>query len=142
MQRTNFVLLTVLLVLVSGVGPVCAVDRIVEAGGTLTLEANLVLTGSDTLELRGTTDRPCTLDGAHHKIRTKGKWTGRVRVVHGRIKRLGSKDNYTPDRRRLLPDCEAIILEASGRSEVVFEHCVFEECNSVEIVHHNQSLTR
>src|SRR5436190_17685681 len=100
-----------------------AADTIVQPGEKLVLDRDLILTVNDNLDIRGTAEKPAVLDGQHHKIRTKDKWIGTVKITHCRIQQLGSKDSYTADRKRLLPDCEAILLHVYGKGEVVFEHC-------------------
>src|SRR5262245_17264416 len=62
----------------------------VPAGETLTLKEDLVLTGDDVLEVQGTAAKRCTVVGNGHALRTAGKWTGRVRLLHCDCRGLGT----------------------------------------------------
>src|SRR5262245_51779255 len=117
MRLTQLVQLLCGLLMLFGAGRerVLAADRIIGPGQTLALERDLTLAGADSLEIRGTADKPCTLDGRDHKIRTTDKWTGRLSIIHCRIQRLGSKESYSVDRQRLLPDTEAVRLDVYGK---------------------------
>src|SRR5437879_4904370 len=53
---------------------VTAANVVVEAGKTHILLEDLVLTGADVLEVKGTREQPCTIIGNNHRIRTDGKW--------------------------------------------------------------------
>lgn len=123
-------------------GALSAADKIVGPGETLVLERDLVLTGDDTFEIRGTAEKPAVLEGQFHKIRSSENWSGRFKIVHCRILRLGSRENYTADRQRLLPDCEALVLAVSGKGEVIIENCLFDQSNSLEITNRDQSTTQ
>lgn len=124
----------------AGSGP--AADTFIEPGGKLVLDRDLVLTDTDRLEIRGTPGNPALLDGQYHRVRSQSRWTGSVRIVHCRIQHLGSRESYSPDRKRLLPDCEAVLLDVSGSGEVVFEDCLFDESNSLEVTTREQSIAR
>ena len=45
-----------------------AANHVIEAGKSHTLTADLVLTGDDVLEVRGTAEKPCTLIGNNHRM--------------------------------------------------------------------------
>src|SRR5579872_1751189 len=66
-----------------------AASIVVEAGQTHTLNEDLVLSGPDTLEIKGTADRPCTLVGNRHRVRSGTNWTGSLTITHCTIKDLG-----------------------------------------------------
>ncbi|HUQ69570.1 MAG TPA: hypothetical protein VM165_08610 [Planctomycetaceae bacterium] len=103
---------------------------------------NLTLTDADRLEIRGELGNPAVLEGQYHRIRSDNRWTGSVRLTHCRNQHVGKKENYSPDRKRLLPDCEAFFLDVAGTGDFVFEDCVFEESNSIEITNREQSVAR
>src|SRR4051794_26175818 len=50
--------------------PLQAARHVVEPGQTLTLDEDLVLAGNDSLEVRGTPEKRCTLVGNNHRIRS------------------------------------------------------------------------
>ncbi len=94
-------------------------DTVVEAGETLTLTSDLVLSGADTLEVRGTPDRRCVIAGNGHRIRSAKEWTGRVKIASCDIRGLGASTAH------------ALELKASGRAEILLDRCRFEESSSV-----------
>ena len=96
-------------------------DTVVEAGKTLTLTEDLVLTGADALEVRGVRDARCGILGNGHSIRTAEKWTGRIRITEADLKGLGSAKN------------PAIDVRAAGRAEVSIDGCVFDECGPLAL---------
>src|SRR5262245_39010715 len=57
-ELTRLLELLSCLLALAGPGVAGAAEKVVPAGGTLTLAENLVLTGADTLEIRGTADKP------------------------------------------------------------------------------------
>src|SRR4051794_3207735 len=70
-------------------GPAGADGHALAAGQSLSLKADLVLTGDDVLEVRGTADKRCTVDGNGHRVRTAPGWRGHVRVAHCDLRGLG-----------------------------------------------------
>src|SRR5579872_5679982 len=76
-------------------------DQTVEPGQTLTLKEDLVLTGADALDVKGTPDRRCTIVGNGFCVRTKGEWTGSVRIRHCDLRKLGAPPRFTDDGRRV-----------------------------------------
>src|SRR5262245_18525669 len=60
--------------------PAGAMNMVIDAGGSLTLKNDLVLPGDDVLEIKGTAAKRCKLRGNGYRIRSKGKWTGSVRI--------------------------------------------------------------
>src|SRR5690242_17760252 len=87
----------------------------VEAGQTLSLKEDLVLTGEESLDVKGTAERRCTLAGNGFRIRTKGPWTGCVRIRHCDVRRLGAPAKFTDDGRRIAAEFPAIDLTISGK---------------------------
>lgn len=116
-------------------------DETVEAGQTLALKEDLVLTGADSLEIKGTPDRRCTLLGNGHRIRTKGDWTGSVRIRNCDIHQLGAVAKLTDDGSRIATEFPAIDLAISGKGTLVVENCVFDESAAVHVQNDGESTT-
>ncbi len=51
-------------------------DTIVPAGQTLILAQDLVLSGADDLIISGSPEKPCSLEGQNHQIKTDANWKG------------------------------------------------------------------
>jgi hypothetical protein len=96
-------------------------DTVVEAGQTLALTEDLLLSGGDSLDVRGTPEARCRLSGNGHSIRTADRWTGRIRITSCDIHGLGA------------PQHPAIETRAAGHSELLLEACLFEESSSISI---------
>src|SRR4051794_25748835 len=111
-QRPVFILFTLSLAILST--PAFA-DQSVEAGETLTLKEDLVLTGTDFLDIKGLPNSRCTLIGNGHRIRTQGQWTGSVRIHHCDIRQLGAAAKLTEDGRRIGMEFPAIDLTITGK---------------------------
>jgi ferric-dicitrate binding protein FerR (iron transport regulator) len=105
---------------------------IVEAGETHTLAEDLVLSGDDTLEIRGTADKRCTLKGNRHRIRTSGEWTGRIRISHGDLVELGDQPVFNGDK-RVSSNAHALELHAAKDAEIAIDHSTFRACSSVSL---------
>jgi hypothetical protein len=116
-------------------------DHTVEAGQTLTLKEDLVLTGAESLDIKGTPDRRCVLIGNGHRIRTKGPWTGSVRIRHCDVRGLGAPPRLTADGRRIAAEFPAVDLTISGKGRLIVEHCVFDESAAVHVRNDGQSTT-
>ncbi|HYF50506.1 MAG TPA: hypothetical protein VEJ63_13935, partial [Planctomycetota bacterium] len=115
-------------------------SKCLEAGQNWSLTEDFVLSGADALEIKGTKDKPCTVDGQFNRILTKDKWTGRIHATYCNFKNLGKKENVAND--RLQKDCESFVLHGAGASAIVFENCSFEFVNTFVIANHEQSMTR
>jgi hypothetical protein len=113
----------------------------VEAGNTLTLKEDLVLTGDDSLEINGTADLRCTLVGNGHRIRSQGKWTGSVRLRHCDVRQLGTAPTFTADGKRLASAPAGLDLTLSGTGALTVEHCVLDECAAVHVSNDGESTT-
>jgi hypothetical protein len=111
-------------------------DHTVAAGQTLTLKEDLVLTGEDLLEIKGTPQRRCTLIGNGHRIRSKGNWTGAVRIRHCDVRQLGAPPKLTDDGSRIAAEFPALDLTISGKGALVVEHCAFDESAAIHV--HNE----
>lgn len=103
---------------------------IVSAGETLSFTKDLELTGDAVLELNGTPQKRCVLAGNNYRIKTRHPWTGRLKITHCDIQKLGTKDEH------------ALSLGASGSSEIAIESCTFDESSSIHIVHMDNSAVR
>src|SRR5262245_39977168 len=104
-------------------GPAASKSHVVEAGEALALKEDLVLSGKDTLDIRGTPEKRCTIIGNGHSIRSQGDWTGSVRIRHCDIRGLGAPARLTEDSRRIAAEFPAIRLAISGKGSLVVEHC-------------------
>jgi len=116
-------------------------NQVIEAGQTLTLKEDLVLTGDDVLEIKGTADKRCAIVGNGHRIRSKGKWTGSVRIRHCDVRGLGAPAKLTDDKSRIAAECPAIDLTIAGKGSLVVEHCVFDESAGVHVTNDGNSTT-
>jgi hypothetical protein len=127
--------LVVLLPVTAAAGPV------VEAGQTLSLKEDLVLSGSDVLDIRGTPEMRCTLAGNGHRIRTAGTWTGSVRIRHCDVRGLGAPATLSADGSRIGTEFPALDLTSGGTGSVVIEHCDFDGCAAVHVRNDGTSTT-
>lgn len=110
-----------------------AESRDLAAGETLTLAADLVLADGESLRAAGTEDKPCTIVGQGHQIRTVDGWTGRLTLTHCRLKGLGTG--------ALRPEVHAIRAHAAGEAAVRIEHCTFDGCAGVSVFNGGRSTT-
>jgi len=94
-------------------------DTIVEAGKTLTLTEDLVLSGDDALEVRGTSDKRCVIIGNGHRIRSQEKWSGRVILRACDVRGLGTSTLH------------AVELRAAGKAHIGFNGCTLSESGSI-----------
>ena len=113
---------------------VCAATVVVEAGQTHTLTEDLVLNGTDTLEIKGTAEKPCSLVGNRHRIRSGDKWTGSVKITHCTIKNLGGLQKRS-DKTGLyvgngLP---AFDLKVGGKGDITIENCTLDACSAIHL---------
>lgn len=118
-----------------------AAHHVVEAGQTYSLNEDLVLTGDDVLEVKGTPEKHCTLAGNHHRIRSGDKWSGSVKITHATLRKLGAPAQVANNGQRLGAEAHAFDLRGSGQASVIIEHCTFDECSSVQIQNDDQSVT-
>jgi hypothetical protein len=96
-------------------------DTVVAAGQTLTLTADLVLSGSDTLEGDGTPSMPCTIAGNGHSITASG-WSGSIKVTNCIFTGLGG--GMTP----------AIDVSTMGTADVSIVGSEFDASGEVHLV--------
>jgi hypothetical protein len=116
-------------------------DRVIEAGQTMMLKEDLVLSGSDVLEIKGTTDKRCTIVGNGHCIRSACKWGGSVRIRHCDIRKLGAPPKLTDDKTRIAEEFPAIDVMILHKGSLVVENCVFDECAGVHVTNDGNSTT-
>src|SRR5262245_23777196 len=113
----------------------------VEAGKTLTLKEDLVLTGDDSLVINGTADNRCTLVGNGHRIRSQGKWTGSVRLRHCDVRQLGPTPTFNAASTRIASAPAGLDLTIAGKGSLIVEGCVFDECAAVHVTNGDESTT-
>jgi hypothetical protein len=118
-----------------------AATHIIEAGQTYTLTEDLVLTGHDVLEVRGTAEKRCTLVGNEQRIRSADKWTGTVKITHCTLQKFGAAPRLSDDGQRIAAEFHALDLKVAGTGSIVIEHCTFEECSSVQVQNDDDSTT-
>jgi hypothetical protein len=107
-----------------------AASRTLRPGEVLGVAEDLVLTGADVLEVRGTPDRPCRIDGNGQQIRTAGGWRGTITVSYCEFRGLGSA--RTP----------ALDVTAVGAGDrIVIEHSEFHACGAVYLANREDSAT-
>ncbi|OAI45210.1 hypothetical protein AYO44_13050 [Planctomycetaceae bacterium SCGC AG-212-F19] len=104
-----------------------AAPTVIEAGQTHTLREDLVLDGDDVLEIRGTAEKPCTLIGDKHRIRSGAKWTGSLKITHCLIKQLGATAS------------PGIDVKAAGKGGVLIENCTFDACSAIHFQNDDNS---
>lgn len=136
-QRLRFAALAACLAAGAPTGAVA--DQVVEAGQTFELKEDLVLSGKESLEIKGAPDRRCTLVGNGHAIRSKGEWTGSVRIRHCDVRQLGAAAKMTPDGRRIATEFPALDLTITGNGELVLEQCVLDGCAAVHVQNDGES---
>lgn len=111
----------------------CAAAHVLAAGETRTLKEDLVLTGNDTFEVKGTTQKPCTLIGNGHAIRSDGKWSGSVTISYCALQKLGAAPKVSDDGGRIAREFPAIDLKAGGKGRIVVDHCMFDESSAIHV---------
>jgi hypothetical protein len=110
-----------------------AAPLLVEAGQTHTLHEDVILSGDDVLEVRGTAEKPSVLVGNRHRIRSDGKWTGSLKITHCTLRDLGGLPRRTADDRVQGPGDPAFDLKVAGQGRIVIEHCTFDACSALHL---------
>jgi len=118
-----------------------AASVVVEAGQTHTLNEDLILNGDDTLEIRGTPDKPCKLVGNRHRIRTGPKWSGTLRITHCTIQNLGGTPKHGDNGLVAGPGAPAFELKAAGKATITIEHCTFDASAAIDVQNDDGSVT-
>jgi hypothetical protein len=107
-----------------------AISRTLKAGEVLGISGDLVLTGDDVLEVRGTADKHCRIDGNCQQIRTAGDWRGSIKVRYCEFRGLGSAK---------IP---ALDIAAQGDGErILIENSEFHACGAIHLANHGKSAT-
>jgi len=96
-------------------------DTVIEAGQTLTLAEDRVLSGPDSLEVRGTPDRRCVIVGNGHSIRSDGRWTGRLKIRDCDVRGLGTARIHALD------------LKAEDQAGILLDRCTFDGSSSISL---------
>jgi hypothetical protein len=118
-----------------------AAATIVQAGQTRALQEDLVLNGDDVLEIKGTAEKPCTLVGNQHQIRTGPRWTGSIKIIHCTIQKLGEPAKRADNGQVTGPGAPAIDVKAVAKADVTIEHCTFDTCSAIHIQNDDNSVT-
>lgn len=126
-------MLRLYLLLLAPMGPAWAEGPKLQPGETLTLSADIILAGSDSLSIEGSVEKPCSIIGQGHQIRTAENWKGTLRLVHCRLQQLGTAG--------LKPEFPAIQVHAAGAAAVTIEHCTFDECAAMHVFNGGESTT-
>jgi hypothetical protein len=105
-------------------------SRTLKPGVVLAISEDFVLSGDDVLEINGTAEKRCRIDGNGQTIKTNGKWTGRVKITHCDIRGMGGITRPVFD------------LTAGGDgNQIVLENCDFHACGAIHIANTGQSAT-
>jgi hypothetical protein len=115
---------------------------VVEAGQTHMLNDDLVLDGDDTLQIRGTSDKPCVLVGNRHRISTGPKWAGSLSITHTTIRELGGLPRRTPDGLVGGPGAPALDLKVVGKGSVRIENSTLDACSAIHLQTDGTSTAR
>jgi len=96
------------------VGGAAAGSRTLKPGEIVGISEDLVLSGDDVLEVGGTAEKHCRLDGNCQQIRTAADWRGHIKISYCEFRGLGSAK--TP----------ALDLTANGEGDkIVIENSEF-----------------
>jgi hypothetical protein len=107
-----------------------AASHTLKAGQVLGVAEDIVLSGEDFLEIQGTADKPCRLDGNGQQIRTQRDWKGWVKISHCELRGLGSATK------------PALDLTVTGNGDrIVIEHSRFHACGAVHVANEGTSGT-
>lgn len=108
-----------------------AAEHRLSPGDIHELQADLILTEDDTVDFRGTPEKPITIRGGGHQIRTGENWRGELRLRHIKLSDLG--------RAGINPEIPAIDLVAGGTAKVDIEECTFSACGGVRLTNQGES---
>ncbi len=107
-----------------------AASRTLKAGDVLGVGEDIVLTGDDVLEIEGTAQKPCRLDGNATQVRTADGWRGRVLVRYCEFRGLGSASKPALD-----------LTAAGDGDQIVIEDSSFHACGAVHLTNQGTSAT-
>ena len=131
-HRLVFILPLILIVVPAPCAALGASVR-VESGQTLALHDDLVLSGDDVLEVRGTPEKPCILIGNRHRVRSVAKWTGTIKITHCTIQSLGGLPKRAADGLVSGAGESAFELKVAGKGSVAMEHCTLDACAGLRL---------
>src|SRR5262249_9425631 len=113
---------------------VSAAPVVVEAGQTHALTEDLVLNGTDTLEIKGTADKPCSLVGNRHRVRSGDNWTGALKITHCTIKDLGGLQKRNDTTGLITGNGPtAFDLKVGGKGGITIENCTLDACSAIHL---------
>ena len=119
-----------------GCGCVClfrvgsAASRTLAPGHILGISEDLVLAGDDVLEVNGTAEKPCRIDGNCQQIKTTPDWRGRIKVQYCEFRGLGNAK---------IP---ALDVTARGKGDrIVIENSDFHACGAIHLANAEDSGT-
>jgi hypothetical protein len=111
-------------------GDAAAGSRTLKPGEIVGISEDLVLTGDDVLEVGGTAEKHCRLDGNCQQIKTTADWRGHIKISYCECRGLGSAK--TP----------ALDLTANGEGDkIVIENSEFHACGAVHLTNNDSSAT-
>ena len=111
-------------------GDATAGSRTLKAGEIVGISEDLVLSGDDVLEVNGTAEKHCRLDGNCQQIKTTADWRGHIKISHCEIRGLGSGKT------------SALDLTANGDGDkIVIENSEFHACGAVHLTNNDTSGT-
>jgi MYXO-CTERM domain-containing protein len=116
------IFLTSLLLLLATARTAGATSVTIAAGQTYTLSADLVLSGADALDAKGTVQSPCVVAGNGHAI-VANNLTGHVKIENCVLQRLGGTQETTP----------ALGLTAQGTADITITGSTFDACGSIRL---------
>src|SRR5438876_1163296 len=129
-KPARYALLAVCCACLLGAGPARAASRTLKAGEVLGVSEDLVLSGDDVLEINGTAEKPCRLDGNCQQVRTVGDWKGRIVARHCEFRGLGSAKTPALD-----------VTAAGDGDQIVIEDSEFHACGAVRLTNNGTSAT-
>lgn len=105
-----------------------AASKSVAPGETWTLSEDLILKSADLLDVDGTKEKPCTIIGNGHQIKTVDEsWSGNVVIRYCAIEGLGTV---------ALP---AMALSQHGKSLVNIQYSKFDASSNIELITNDAS---
>jgi hypothetical protein len=111
-------------------GDAAAGSRTLKSGEIVGISEDLVLSGDEVLEVNGTAEKHCRLDGNCQQIKTTADWRGHIKISYCEFRGLGSAK--TP----------ALDLTANGDGDkILIENSEFHACGAVHLTNNDTSAT-
>lgn len=107
-----------------------AASRTIRAGLIVGISEDIVLSGDDVLEVQGTAEKPCRLDGNCQQIKTRGDWKGRIKISYCEFRSLGGAKVPALD-----------VIASSDGEQIIIEHSQFIACGAIHITNDGNSAT-